>query len=109
MREGGIARVRLMMTNMALNPQRTRRAIEFTALLVCIVVASAYTWLAARNYLSLRASSSRNGQGLQRAISLEPQRATYHDLLGRDLMLQSQDPSPAVAEFRKAVALNPYE
>ena len=24
-------------------------------------------------------------------------------------MLQSQNPSPAVAEFRKAVALNPYE
>jgi tetratricopeptide (TPR) repeat protein len=94
---------------MALNPQRTRRAIEFTVLLLCIAVASAYAWLAARNYLSLRASSSRNGQGLQRAISLEPQRATYHDLLGRDLMLQSQDPTPAVAEFRKAVALNPYE
>jgi hypothetical protein len=94
---------------MVLNPSRPRRAIEITALLLCIAVVSAYAWYAARNYHALRASSSRDQRGLQRAISLEPQRATYHDLLGRNLMFKSQDPTPAVAEFRKAVELNPYE
>lgn len=100
---------RILLKGKTVKPSRTRRVAEVTILLLCVFVAAAYAWNATRVYRAYRASSTRDQHGLQRAISLEPQRATYYDLLGRKVLFDSQDASTALAQFRKAVELNPYE
>jgi cytochrome c-type biogenesis protein CcmH/NrfG len=94
---------------MALKVSRPGRAATTTLLLLCVAVVAVYAWAAARNYQAYRESTRRTQSGLERAISLEPKRAAFHNLLGRDLSFQTQNPSTAIAHLKQAVELNPYE
>jgi hypothetical protein len=46
---------------------------------------------------------------LQKAIRLEPSNAEYHELLGRNLALSVANLDEAIANYRTAVQLNPYD
>ncbi|GEM_PF-901566 len=62
-----------------------------------------------RHSKAARLASDPTIENLQRAISLEPDRAEYRDMLGRQYMfsLDSYDPQRAVDTLRVAVQLNP--
>lgn len=77
-------------------------------LIVCLISACLYSVFAIRAYRAFRLSTKQDQPALKRAIRLEPNNAEYYDLLGRNILFTSQEPSLAVDAFKKANKLNPY-
>ncbi len=67
-----------------------------------------YNFFIFRGYMAHRFSARADQASLVRGVDLEPRDARIHDLLGRYLLFNAQDPSAAVVAMRQAVALNPY-
>jgi tetratricopeptide (TPR) repeat protein len=75
---------------------------------VCVAGVTTYTWFVAKAYRAQRFADRSNQSSIEKAVALEPQNATYHDLLCRSMIFVSQQPKQAVNECRKASELNPY-
>jgi hypothetical protein len=75
---------------------------------VCVTGVTTYSWFVARAYRAQRFADRSNQSSIEKAVALEPQNATYHDLLCRNMIFGSQEPGQAVNECRKASELNPY-
>jgi len=75
---------------------------------VCCIVVAAYLALSLRIYLATRLAAIPNIPNLQRAIRLEPSNAEYRELLARNLALSAASRDDAIASYRTAVDLNPY-
>ena len=76
---------------------------------MCVGFVAIYCHRVLRVYLAHRAAeSSAIVPGLERAIRLVPQNAEFPHLLGLQLFATDRDYNGALANFRKAVALNPY-
>ena len=84
-----------------------RRKISFTV--ACLVFAGLYIWLAVGAYIASDLAANPTISNIERAISLEPTNAEYHDLLGRDLALSGASLDEAISDYRTAVRLNPFE
>ncbi len=76
---------------------------------VCLVLMALYVTLSFRPYLGARAASVPDIPHLQKAIRLEPSNAEYRGLLGRNLALSGVSLDEAIANYRAAVNLNPYD
>lgn len=83
------------------------RKIAFTA--ACCILTALYFGLSLRIYLATRLAGVPNATNLQKAIRLEPENAEYHELRGRNLALSGASLDEAIANYRTAVALNPYD
>lgn len=60
-------------------------------------------------YFAARVAAVPDVPNLQRAIRLEPADAEYRELLGRNLALSPASLDEAIANYRSAVHLNPYD
>lgn len=74
----------------------------------CILIAL-YVGLSLRAYVATRLAAVPDVPNLQKAIRLEPTNAEYHELLGRNLALSAANLDEAIANYRAAVLLNPYD
>jgi tetratricopeptide (TPR) repeat protein len=83
------------------------RKIAFVA--ACCILIALYLGLSLRVYLAAHLAEVPNATNLQKAIRLEPENAKYHELLGRSLALSAASLDEAIANYRTAVALNPYD
>ncbi len=78
--------------------------------LICIALVTMYCDRVLRVYLAHRAAEAPDIiPGLQRAIRLVPGNATFPHLLGLQLSVAGQDRDGALANLRRAAALNPYK
>jgi tetratricopeptide (TPR) repeat protein len=77
--------------------------------LACCVFVTLYVALSLRTYVASRLAAVPNVANLQRAIRLEPSNAEYRELLGRNLALSVANVDEAIAHYRTAVDLNPYD
>jgi hypothetical protein len=75
--------------------------------LMCLGTLSIYIDRAMRVYLARRSADSLQVEGVERAIRLVPDNAEFPHWLGLQLSASDQDDDGAIANFRKAVALNP--
>ncbi len=75
----------------------------------CCFLVALYWGLSLRMYLAARLAAVPDVPHLQRAIRLEPSNAEYRELLGRNLALSGANLDEAIANYRTAVHLNPYE
>jgi tetratricopeptide (TPR) repeat protein len=75
---------------------------------VCLAVMATYTWFVLKAYGAQWFADRSDQASIEKAIALEPQNASYHDLLCRSMIFVSQQPQKAVSECRKASELNPY-
>ena len=82
-----------------------RRALLF---ITCVVTVTGYSWFAIKEYRAERFGEHSDHASIERAIALEPQDASYHDLLCRSMIFVSQEPERAINECKKASELNPY-
>jgi Carbohydrate binding domain len=73
----------------------------------CIVIVL-YLALCLRIYFATRLAAVPNVPNLERAIRLEPANAQYRELLARNLALSVANLDRAIASYRIAVELNPY-
>jgi tetratricopeptide (TPR) repeat protein len=83
------------------------RRFSFTA--ACFLTVALYVQFALRAYLASHLAGTLDSQNIQRAIQLEPVNAEYRELLGRNLALSGASLEEAIADYRIAVRLNPYE
>lgn len=83
------------------------RKIAFAA--GCCVLIALYFGLSVRIYFATRLAAVLDAPNLRRAIRLEPSNAEYHELLGRNLALSAENLDEAIANYRTAVDLNPYD
>jgi len=67
-----------------------------------------YLQITLRAYLASHLAATLDLSNLNKAIRLEPSNAEYPDLLGRVMALSGANLNDAVANYRKAVHLNPY-
>src|SRR3984957_20608367 len=74
----------------------------------CLIVVGLYLLLAGRAYWAAHLAASPDLHNIQRAIRLEPANAEYRELLGRNLALSTANLDEAIANYRSAVHLNPY-
>jgi hypothetical protein len=74
----------------------------------CLLVAL-YWGLSLRTYLAARLAAVPDVPDLQKAIRLEPANAEYRELLGRNLPVSAANLDEAIARYRSAVHLNPYD
>jgi tetratricopeptide (TPR) repeat protein len=75
----------------------------------CLIVIGTYLSLTARAYFAVHLAAKPDLSNLQRAAHLEPSNADYRDLLGRNFVLSGTTLDEAIANYRTAVDLNPYE
>ena len=75
----------------------------------CLVVTGLYLSLAARAYFAAYFAANPELANVQRATRLEPSNAEYRALLGRNFALSGTTLDEAIADYRAAVHLNPYE
>ncbi len=75
----------------------------------CLIVIGSYLVFAGRAYFAAHLAAKSDLPNIQRAIGLEPSNAEYPALLGGFLILSGGSPEGAIADFRKAVDLNPYD
>jgi tetratricopeptide (TPR) repeat protein len=68
-----------------------------------------YLHLAMRSYRAAHLAETPDRSNLQEAIRLEPSNAEYCELLGRSLALSGEHSNDAIANYRAAVDLNPFE
>ncbi len=83
------------------------RKIIFAA--ACCALLALYFVLSLRIYIAARLAKVPEVQNLQRAIHLEPANAEYRQLLARNFALSVANVDEAIAAFRAAVTLNPYD
>src|SRR6202158_4331873 len=83
------------------------RSICFAA--SCLIVTGLYLSSAARAYFATRFAANPELPNIQRATRLEPSNAEYRALLGRNFALSGTTLDEAIADYRTAVRLNPYE
>ncbi|HET7890028.1 MAG TPA: carbohydrate binding domain-containing protein [Candidatus Sulfotelmatobacter sp.] len=83
------------------------RKIVFAA--ACVILIALYIGLSFRAYFASRVAAVPDVPHLEKAIRLEPTNAEYHQLLGRNLALSGVNLDDAIAAFRAAVQLNPYD
>src|SRR5579872_3874519 len=83
------------------------RKIVFAA--ACCLLTVSYTALSLRAYFATRLATVPGVPNLERAIRLEPTNAEYRELLGRNLALSAASLDEAIANYRTAVRLNPYD
>ena len=81
--------------------------IKASLLLICLGTLSIYVGRVAAVYLAQRSADSPQVESLERAIRLAPDNAEFPHLLGLRLSGADQDDFGAIANFRKAVTLNP--
>jgi len=81
--------------------------ILFTA--ACCILIALYFGLALRAYVATRFANVPDVPNLRKAIRLEPANAEYRQLLGRNLALSGINLDEAIANYRAAVELNPYD
>jgi tetratricopeptide (TPR) repeat protein len=74
-----------------------------------LVVTGLYLSLAARAYFAAHFAANPDLPNIQRAARLEPTNAEYRALLGRNFALSGTTLQEAIADYRTAVHLNPYE
>jgi len=86
------------------NQSWIRRA---SLLAACLACASAYIWCATKIYRAEKLGGRSDPALIERAIALEPQNASYHDLLCRSMIFSTQS-DRAVDECRQASELNPW-
>lgn len=79
-----------------------------TTIAVAGMLAALYISFAASQFLAAWFSRRVELGTLKRAAWLDPGNAEYHDHLGRYYDLVARDPSSAVAEYKRAVELNPH-
>ena len=72
------------------------------------VLVALYLGLSLRIYFASRLAAVPDVPNLQEAIRLEPANAEYRELLGRNLALSAANLDEAIANYRIAVHLNPY-
>ncbi len=77
-------------------------------LLAALLVAGAYTFFIAKEYLAARYADRPDVASLRKAAWLQPGNAEYQYRLGRYFWLVERSPDAAVASYRAAVTLNPY-
>jgi thioredoxin-like negative regulator of GroEL len=77
-------------------------------LALCFLGAASYTWFAIRGYWAQNLANRLDQTSLEKSIALEPRNATYHDLLCRSMIFVSGQPSQAISECMKSLALNSY-
>ncbi len=85
---------------------------SFTKIVVavaCCILVALYVGLSLRAYFATRLAAAPNVPNLQKAIRLEPTNAEYRELLGRNLALSGANLDEAIANYRTAVHLNPYD
>ena len=76
--------------------------------LICLAVSLAYVGFAATQFAAYWFGSRADLTSLNRAAWLDPGNADYRNRLGRYYDIVSRDPSAAVAQYLKAVELNPH-
>lgn len=74
----------------------------------CLLLAAAYTGIAAGDLLAYRLGASDEPQNIKRAIALEPGSAGYRNSLGQYFMFSEQRPELAIEQYQAAVKLNPH-
>jgi hypothetical protein len=77
--------------------------------IACCLLVALYCGLSWRMYFAARLAAVPDVPNLQRAIRLEPANAEYRELLGRNLALSAANLDEAIANYRSAVHLNPYD
>lgn len=77
--------------------------------IACSASAAAFVGLSLREYLATRLAAVPDLPHLEKAIRLEPGNAEYHELLGRNLALSGLSLDRAIATYRTATQLNPYD
>jgi tetratricopeptide (TPR) repeat protein len=75
----------------------------------CFVLAGLYLYLALQAYLASHLAATPNLSNLIKATRLEPSNAKYREILARSLALPGANLDDAIANYRTAVHLNPYE
>jgi hypothetical protein len=75
----------------------------------CCLLVAWYWGLSLRIYWAARLATVPDVSHLQKAIRLEPANAEYRELLGRNLALSAANLDEAIANYRSAVHLNPYD
>lgn len=76
--------------------------------LVCCLGTASYLRTALRAYLASRLAENPDSPNLKKAIQYEPSDAEYYDLAGQNLALSVESTNDAIANFKKAVQINPY-
>jgi tetratricopeptide (TPR) repeat protein len=74
-----------------------------------LIVIGTYLSLTARAYFAAHLAANPDLSNLQRAARLESSNAEYRDLIGRTFVLSGATLDEAIANYRMAVDLNPYE
>lgn len=74
-----------------------------------LVLAAAYIGIVSAQGAAAYFSEKPELASLLRAARLQPGNADYHYRVGRYFLIVQRSPEPAVAAYRTAVALNPYE
>lgn len=75
----------------------------------CIALMALYVALSFRVYFAARTAQVPDIPHLEKAIRMEPANAEYRGLLGRNLALSGAALDEAIANYRAAVQLNPYD
>ena len=75
----------------------------------CLVLVALYLQFAWRAYVASHLAANPDSPNIRRAVQLEPANAEYRDLLGRNLALSGVSLDEAIANYRTAVHLNPYD
>jgi hypothetical protein len=90
-------------------PRRVNQSLvkRLILLSLCFACVGGYLWCAVRAYRAQSLADHSDESSIERAVALEPQDATYHDLLCRSMIFSSQE-KRGVVECQKASELNPY-
>jgi hypothetical protein len=80
---------------------------KFLLVLLCLGMLSIYVGRVAVVYVAQQSADSSQGEGLERAIRLEPGNAEFPHLLGLRLSASDRDDTGAIVNLHKAVVLNP--
>src|SRR5277367_4077906 len=83
-----------------------RRALLF---ITCVMTVTSYSWFAIQEYRAEWFGEHSDQASIERAVALQPQNASYHDLLCRSMIFVSQEPERAINECKKASELDPYD
>jgi hypothetical protein len=94
------------MDKMPIDLRSPLRRFAFAA--TCCVLVGLYLQLTLRAYLASHLAATPDVSSLNQAVRLEPSSAEYPELLGRILALSGTNLNDAIANYRKAVHLNPY-
>ena len=84
-----------------------RRKLLFTA--ACLIFGTLYFCVALQAYRASNLAENPTVSHIQKAISLEPANAEYHDLVARNLALSGATLDEAISNYLTAVRLNPFE